>query len=493
MVIVKGNNGKALRRRRMMHGILCLGSTVCLLVGFTILVNLFFLVVLDDPRGWSFFGFGSSHRARMRGYRQHHKKKGFFFNGRNDDATDDAPHLSEEEILQLILEGNLQLIDLVPNAANLHALGGRDAPDYEGLYRGKFCRIDWTVHEEDPSSTPMFRDVIHSSECGQGNPTYQYDLYQAVQAVKAYDAQLPSLSHNNKTHSTATVHTLELGGVVFHESRCGSTLVANLMQLHNPQENIVYSESPPPIHILRFADSTEDEPMLNANLAATMLQDVIHLMSRSKDPAKKRVFFKIQSIGSLSIPTFRQAFPETPWIFVYRNPTEVLMSHLKAGERANCVQTRTRAIPQRIHDTVQRSSLGDVDPLSLDIPQYCAAHLATLTEVAARELLADKEAHGLAVNYRDLPGIFMDHILPDQWNIPVDEAARQRMHEGSSSYSKGRGPNAGMTFKSDTEEKQKEASAEVNRAAKDLLEPSFHTLEILANIFKTTKGIASSQ
>ena len=42
----------------------------------------------------------------------------------------------------------------------------------------------------------------------------------------------------------------------------------------------------------------------------------------------KRLYFKFQSVLSAQMSTIVEAFPETPWVFLYRHPYEILASYL---------------------------------------------------------------------------------------------------------------------------------------------------------------------
>ena len=126
-----------------------------------------------------------------------------------------------------------------------------------------------------------------------------------------------------------TAKNLALTGAVFHESRCGSTLVANSLIGMNPTKHRVYSESAPPISVLAMCGVNNE--MCSLEQAAQVLRDVIFLMGRSDDAQEERFFFKIQSAGTLSLEVFRKAFPNTPWIFVYRDPVQVRKIVLAGG------------------------------------------------------------------------------------------------------------------------------------------------------------------
>jgi hypothetical protein len=114
---------------------------------------------------------------------------------------------------------------------------------------------------------------------------------------------------------------LNFTGAVFHESRCGSTLVANLLSA---------VESSPPLKALCYVCGA-NYSRCSIDTVAAVLQDVVYLMSRTDDVNEECVFFKIQSAVSRNLPVFTKAFPNTPYLFVYREPVQVMMSHLKQG------------------------------------------------------------------------------------------------------------------------------------------------------------------
>ena len=107
-------------------------------------------------------------------------------------------------------------------------------------------------------------------------------------------------------------------GFVFHESRCGSTLVANLLTVASPSHR-VYSESAPVSTALSSLQCSTNSPA-----CTKLIHDVIALMSASTD----KTFFKFQSALTFKMDRIIAAWPDTPWIFVLREPVAVLMSHL---------------------------------------------------------------------------------------------------------------------------------------------------------------------
>lgn len=407
--ITKENNGKAARRRRQRLALVALFASV---VGLVFLVH----SRTDAPRS------RRSVRASI-----------------NDDLMP-PDNLTEAQILDGIVKGDLILVDLL-----LHRMQETEEGVYEGAI-GEFCAIDWTSHKVDPNLTPMYRDVIAQS-C---HKRHAIDLKKALQAV-----------------DERAEHLLTLTGVVFHESRCGSTLAANYLQVAQPEQHRVYSESGPPIAALRACDMTR----CSDATAQALLQDTVRLMSVSNDPREHKLFFKIQSLGTRSLPLWQAAFPEIPWTFIYRDPVQVLMSQLKQGPaRANCARfQRSPTQPAVLHELV--GGRGTRFLQSLSPTEYCAVHLASLTTTAVQSL----NDVGYVVNYSNIKER-LPVIMEQVWGIPLDDAARDRLSAVSGQYSKGRGQQA-TTFQEDSQEKETLATPAMRHAAEEYLQDSYDRLE----------------
>ena len=438
---MKENDGKAARRRTLLHRAIGLCVAVVALLSLKGLLS----PRNNDNTTWN--------RVEQRHQRRKADRAAYPQMRLRDGKVKEANSPS----LQAILNGEMTL-----TTVNSRGLRVQSDGTYKGVY-GKFCKVDWQSHKRNPSTTPMFRDVLSQSKTCT---TEELDLATIVTRMRDYDAGLD--------YSSSNAHTLKLGGVAFHESRCGSTLVANLMQAANPDGHRVYSESPPPIEILRQGDQYSPE------MLAPLMRDIVYLMSRSNDADETHVFFKIQSLGTRYLPVFLEAFPDTPWIFVFREPVQVLMSHFKGGprqaSRAKCAQYYARPPPivqdrLRANDNTKKPSYED----------FCAAHFATLTETALKHLQAPN-SRGMAVEYSQLPDIMWTTILPKIWQIPITTDALTFMKETAVQYSKGRGDRAGLTFEGDADEKEEAAWEAVEEAAKSFLTDSYEKLQGLSKL-----------
>lgn len=394
--------------------------------------------------------------------------------GRNQPYHDSINfhNLSKKQQIDLVVAGKIHLIDLKISKSGIQA---ETSAGYEGVM-GIFCKLEWHLHKSDPSTYPMFRDLVgHSPTCQ--NPI-ELDLKQVVNQIRHTDEQR-DLQHNNRQHEhdhdrdfdhPNGAHTIYPTGFVFHESRCGSTLVANSLAAMNPTSHRVYSESSPPITAVRVCGYQGEE--CPEGRAVEILRDVIYVMGRTERAEEKELFFKIQSIGSRYLTVFLEAFPETPWIYVYREPVQIMMSQLAQGEsRANCVR-QLRDVPQHrvdklIEDGKELESLSPVDK--------CALHLSLLCESAVRAIF-DAGMIARPVNYENLIQKLVDHIIPDHFGVLMTEEGKNNIIEIGSRYSKGRG-GKNREWKEDSHQKEMRASPEIRMAANYFLKEWYDTLE----------------
>ena len=128
----------------------------------------------------------------------------------------------------------------------------------------------------------------------------------------------------------ATVSQLKRSGLIYHESRSGSTLVANMLTVSNPDAFRVYSE---PSVLLKAMRSGNKE----------LVEDVLYMLGRTNNPKEKQVFYKLKSTAVRYIDVMPS---NVPWIFLYRDPQEVVASHFNPTEYENneaiCLKERKK-------------------------------------------------------------------------------------------------------------------------------------------------------
>jgi len=119
-----------------------------------------------------------------------------------------------------------------------------------------------------------------------------------------------------------TLETLPSGiqptAFIFHISRCGSTLLTQL--LASLPQCIVMSEPPVLDAFLRHVEPSQTG-------CESILQGLINALGQQRFDDEQKLFIKLDSWHLCHLPLIRRAFPNTPCLFLYRQPNEVLNSH----------------------------------------------------------------------------------------------------------------------------------------------------------------------
>jgi hypothetical protein len=202
-------------------------------------------------------------------------------------------------------------------------------------------------------------------------------------------------------------------GIVMHMSRCGSTL---LMQSLARGGCIAPVSEPTPLNqLLMRSDIPEQEHAL-------LLRGLIRALSAPDEPsAELAPLIKLTSWNVLFFDVIRAAFPDTPWLFLYREPLEVLASHERSA---------AKWLDDGFLSALAR--LGRLAPIgALTRERRCAAVLAAYGEAALR---ASPRAVNL-LNYNQLPGALLADI-PERFGVTTSAAQRERIAEASRIYSK---------------------------------------------------------
>lgn len=141
--------------------------------------------------------------------------------------------------------------------------------------------------------------------------------------------------------------------IVFHVSRCGSTLVSQLLGLK--EQHIVLAEVPFFDTLLRtpFKEWAANRPDVNRLLPAA-----IRLYGQRRRGDESHLFIKADSWHLCFYHQLRQLYPAVPFILLYRSPDEVLRSQRR--------QWGMQAIPGLIEPQVFGFDQEAIAGLSLD-------------------------------------------------------------------------------------------------------------------------------
>ncbi|MBO9714421.1 hypothetical protein [Sphingomonas sp.] len=295
--------------------------------------------------------------------------------------------------------------------------------------------VDWAYFGEDLLRRPFYADAIIKVRGHQLNRLFPYRT-----ALDVFLAGAPA-------------DPPAPDGLIFHMSRCGSTLTAQMLAAC--PENRVLSEPAP-------LDTIVQLPLLigwpDGATQVRLVQAMVAALAQGRDPAG-RLFLKLDSWHTLALPLFRAAFPETPWIYLYREPVEVLVSQM----RMRGAQTAPGVLPPQLFGIgPEGETLPDAD--------YIARVLARTSEAV---LQGWGLGGGMLVAYPELPDAMATRILP-HFGVTPDGGMIARMRTAASRDAKA--PNA--TFQADAEAKRREAGEAVLAAA-TWLDPVHARLEAM--------------
>ncbi len=281
---------------------------------------------------------------------------------------------------------------------------------------------------------------------------------QTIQPCVRHPANLlfrPQTPLENLGEIAARQPSVKPTGFIFHMSRCGSTLISQMLAV--APENIVLSEPGPVDDILRahFRD-----PRITEEQRVQWLQWLVAILGWRRQPAEKNLFIKFDCWHALFLPLIQRAFPGVPWIFVYRDPVEVMASHVNRHRGA-------QMIPTVLDPGLFGWDYEMVSRMSLD--EYGARVLAKICEA----MLARAQAgEGKFINYRQLPTAVWPELL-DYWTAKFSGEENARMLEVAGMNAK----NPGQPFEPDGPAKRAAVTAELREITQRWLDPVYQQLE----------------
>ncbi len=111
--------------------------------------------------------------------------------------------------------------------------------------------------------------------------------------------------------------------LIFHCSRCGSTLLARLLEI-DPANRVII-EPPAVSQFLHLARTQSPSPAMRRDLR-------VLLQSYGLEPrgGEKRLIFKLNSLAVHALAALRAALPEVAFVYLLRDPAEVVASLSRA-------------------------------------------------------------------------------------------------------------------------------------------------------------------
>lgn len=176
-------------------------------------------------------------------------------------------------------------------------------------FRENSILCKWVYLADKQFIEPFFQDTVSICSVFEENKK----VYKSVSTLEGLIALAETLPEVKPT------------AFVFHVSRCGSTLLSQLLALDS--QNVVISEAPildVVLRELRFSNENFTDGFLDEVLKA-----VVKFLGQKRTKIQNHFIVKLDSWHIFYVDILRKLYPDVPFVFSYRQPDEVINSHLK--------------------------------------------------------------------------------------------------------------------------------------------------------------------
>lgn len=261
----------------------------------------------------------------------------------------------------------------------------------------------WIQNEQGNFSEPFFNETITR-----------------LRSARLNQQRYKSIAHINMLPEWAaqTGPVKKPAAIIFHVSRCGSTLFSQLLALQ--QQYMVLSEVPFFDELLRlpFKDAS-----VNKEQASILFDAALQLYINSSYKIPSHVFIKADSWHLHFYEQLRALYPEVPFILLYRHPLEVLQS-----------QQRRRGL-QAVPGIIEPGVFGfnSEQPVTNNLDQYmCDVLQSYFKQMIA---IAGKDPHSVLINYNEGVLAGMKKIVTAT-GIPFDNSYKAAVEERAGYHAK---------------------------------------------------------
>ena len=299
--------------------------------------------------------------------------------------------------------------------------------------------IDWAHAGEIRLTEPFFRESAQR--------IMQLPFNQAFRRTSTADEMVEWTNRHPGIAPTA---------FIFHASRCGSTLMAQMLAALT--SHIVVSEPPMLDALLRaqfFVEGLDQQQQL------AYVRALISALAQPR-LGETKFIVKMDAWNIFELDMIREAFPNTPWLFLYRDPLEIAVSQLR--------QRASYMVPGMIGPS--QWMIAQSDALKMSDKEYVARIMGKIFEEAARAVIRETNTAG-CLHYNQLPSIAWEG-LRETLGVTNDEAAAISTMQTAAKWD---AKNPYFEFVNDVEDKQREATPLLRKLIDQWVRPHYDALE----------------
>jgi hypothetical protein len=186
-------------------------------------------------------------------------------------------------------------------------------------------------------------------------------------------------------------------GFIFHSSRCGSTLVANACRAIS--NSIVISEAPPIDKLIARFITDAAGNSVKESLYSVFVRGVVHALAQRRTGNEQHLFIKFAACSFAQLERITRIWPNVPWLFLYRDPIETIVSNLEDVPPWLVDEDR------RVLASITNSTPAAVRELGLE--ELCARTIGSLYTTALD--LANENS--MLLNYKQLSLPVISNVL----------------------------------------------------------------------------------
>ena len=303
--------------------------------------------------------------------------------------------------------------------------------------------IDWCYAGEERFTEPFFDNSIEKLLARPYNLAFR--RLTSIDALRQCSEANPSA---------------QVAGIIFHMSRCGSTVASRALAAS--ANNIVLSEAPPLDWMIR---ASVRRPEITRSEQVDWIRWMVMSLGQKRSDQAERVFIKLDAWHTLYFDLIKEAFPDVPWLFLFRDPVEVLVSLDRQSGSAVIPGALERLTGNLTMDRMLRCEQGEYPSL-------------VLREICLAAIKNSDDEQGLFVDYQRMPG-FVWGEMRTHFGLSRNETDIEQMKEATKFNAK----SPTVKFSGDKAEKQAEASPRLREFAD----------RHLSDIYLKLKEISSDQ
>ncbi len=206
---------------------------------------------------------------------------------------------------------------------------------------------------------------------------------------------------------------------IFHTSRCGSTLISQLLACQ--KSNLLISE---PSSLNQLLGVSLD---IGRKRRISLLRRLVKAYSDVRLPEEKKLIFKCTSWNVLDLDLITEAFPNAPWVFLHRDPLSVIASNHcgkpSSAEDMDFILRRVSSLPG-----LPASGLNQIEQLSCLLSGYYKKVLNHLSNRPSSKL-------GRVIDYADIAAA-TPKLIMSKLGMPMTREEEVRMEKRRLFYSK---------------------------------------------------------